>query len=141
MTNFGETDSLSEQDEALAEKYLIHVLADIRSTTTAVTFNQLKWENYSSARVRIDSLPATSSVIRSHILRGVLLVHEAYHLYLLMWTSQQCGDYPDPLNYGTLAPCATHLAHTVQVRMLNGVGAVLVEFAVSHSAMGKGTFL
>ena len=58
MTNFGETDSLSEQDEALAEKYLIHVLADIRSTTTAVTFNQLKWENYSSARVRIDSLPA-----------------------------------------------------------------------------------
>ncbi|KAL8622995.1 hypothetical protein ACOMHN_027116 [Nucella lapillus] len=80
LTNFGETDSLSEQDEALAEKYLVHVWAGVKSRTTAETFNQLRVENYTSATAGIDSLPPTSSVIRGHIHRGAFLVHKACHL-------------------------------------------------------------
>ena len=80
LTNFREIDSLSEQDGALAEKYLIHVWVGVRSTTTVETLNQLRWENYSSARVGIDSLPPTSSVIRIYIHRGVFLVHKECHL-------------------------------------------------------------
>ncbi|KAL8619946.1 hypothetical protein ACOMHN_015228 [Nucella lapillus] len=80
LTNFGETDSLSEQDEALAEKYLVHVWAGVKSRTTAETFNQLRVENYTSATAGIDSLPPTSSVIRGYIHRGAFLVHKACHL-------------------------------------------------------------
>ncbi|KAH3837457.1 hypothetical protein DPMN_110847 [Dreissena polymorpha] len=47
--NFGETDTLSEQDEALAEKYLVRVWAGARSTTTTETFEHLRLENYTSA--------------------------------------------------------------------------------------------
>ena len=65
LTNFGETDTLSEQNESLAEKYLVRVWAGVRSTTTAERFDQLKIENYTSASTSAgnDSLPPTSSVI------------------------------------------------------------------------------
>ena len=62
-TNFGEVDTLSDQDTALAEKYLIRVWAGVRSNTTAETFDDLKLENYSSARAGIDALPPTSTVV------------------------------------------------------------------------------
>lgn len=73
LTNFGET----EQDEALAEKYLVRVWAGDRSTTTTETFDQLRLENYTSASAGIDFLPPTSSVIKGHIRRGAFLVHNA----------------------------------------------------------------
>ena len=63
LTNFGEADTLSDQDTALAEKYLIRVWAGVRSNTTAETFDDLKLENYSSARVGIDALPPTSTAV------------------------------------------------------------------------------
>ena len=42
LTNFGETDTLSEQDEALAEKYLVRVWAGAKTITTADTFDQVR---------------------------------------------------------------------------------------------------
>jgi len=42
LTNFGETDTLSDQDIPLAEKYLVRVWARARSTTTAEAFDQLR---------------------------------------------------------------------------------------------------
>lgn len=63
LTNFGEADTLSEQDIALAERYLVRVWAGVRSATTAETFDQLRMENYTSASDRIDSLPPTSSTV------------------------------------------------------------------------------
>jgi len=80
LTNFGETNTLSEQDEALAEKYLVRVWAGARSTTTTETFDQLRLENYTSASAGIDSLPPTSSVIKGHIRRGAFPVHRACKL-------------------------------------------------------------
>ncbi len=80
LTNFGEADILSEQDIALAEKYLVHVWAGVKSTTTAETFDQLRFETYTSTSAGIDSLPPTSSVIRGHIHRGAYLVKKACQL-------------------------------------------------------------
>ena len=80
LTNFRETDTLLEQDAALAEKYLVRVWAGAKSTTTAVTFDQLRVENYISSSVAIDALPPTSSEIRGHILRGAYLVRKACQL-------------------------------------------------------------
>ena len=77
LTNFGEVDTLTDQDTALAEKYLVRVWAGVRSNTTAETFDDLRLENYSSARAGIDALPPTSSVIRGQIQRGAFLVHHA----------------------------------------------------------------
>ena len=53
----------------------------VRSNTTTETFDDLRLENYSSARAGIDALPPTSSVIRGHIQRGAFLVHRAFHLF------------------------------------------------------------
>ena len=51
LTNFGETDTLLDQDAAQAEKYLVRVWAGVRSTTTSETFDQLRAENYISANI------------------------------------------------------------------------------------------
>ena len=75
LTNFGETDTLLDQDAALAEKYLVQVWAGARSTTTTETFDQLRVESYISASVGIDVLPPTISEIRGHIQRGAFMVH------------------------------------------------------------------
>ncbi|KAH3892304.1 hypothetical protein DPMN_016419 [Dreissena polymorpha] len=47
--NFGETDTLSEQDETLAEKYLVRLWTGARSTATAEIFDHLRLEHYTSA--------------------------------------------------------------------------------------------
>ncbi|KAH3734220.1 hypothetical protein DPMN_040659 [Dreissena polymorpha] len=65
--NFGETDTFSEQYEALAEKYLVRVWAGARSTTTSETFDHLQLEDYTSASAVLDCLPPTSSVISKEI--------------------------------------------------------------------------
>ena len=57
LTNFGNADTLTEQDTALAEKYLVRVWAGARSSTTSDTFDELRVETYSSASAGIDSLP------------------------------------------------------------------------------------
>jgi len=64
LTNFGKTDTLLEQDEVLAEKYLVRVLAGARSTITTETLEQLRLENYMSASAGIYSLSPTTSVIK-----------------------------------------------------------------------------
>ena len=80
LTNFGETDTLSDQYVVLAEKYLVRVWARARSTTTAHTFNQLRVEQYGSSRAGIDARPPTTSEIRGHIHRGAFLVNRACRL-------------------------------------------------------------
>ncbi|KAH3789797.1 hypothetical protein DPMN_167985 [Dreissena polymorpha] len=84
LMNFGETYTLSKQDEALAEKYLVRVWAGARSTTTAETFetSPTRLENYTSASPGLDCLPPTSSVIKGHIRRGAFLIHRACTLLI-----------------------------------------------------------
>ena len=72
--------SASEQDEALAQKYLVRVWTGARSTTTTETFDQLPLENYTSASAGIDSFPPTSSVIKGRNRKGPFLVHTACKL-------------------------------------------------------------
>ena len=76
LTNFGQTDTLSDQDEVPAEKNLVCVWAGARSTSTAHAFNQLRVEQYTSSRAGSDALPPTSSEIRGYIHRGAFLVKE-----------------------------------------------------------------
>ena len=64
LANFGKTDTLTEQDAAFAEKYLVRVWAGARSTTTAKTFDDFRLEIYTSGSAGIDALPPTSSGIR-----------------------------------------------------------------------------
>lgn len=45
VTNFGETDTLSEQDVTLAERHLVRVWAGAISITTPEMFNQLRVHN------------------------------------------------------------------------------------------------
>ena len=80
LTKFGETDAFLEQDAALAEKYLVHVWAGARSTTNSETFDQLRLEIYTTARVALDALPPTSNEITGHIQRGAFLVHKSCQL-------------------------------------------------------------
>ena len=97
LTNFGETDVLSEQDIAQAEKYLVRVWAGTRSNTTADTFDQLRLENYTGGSVGIYCLPPTSSVIKGHIHRAFLLIHRACHIL------ENGADYDaglDPIEHG-----------------------------------------
>ncbi len=97
LINFGETDTLSEQDLELAEKYLVYVWAGIKSSTTAATFNQLRLDNYTSVSAGIDSLPPTSSLIRGHIHRGDFLVHRACNL---LEVGKDCETRIDPVEHG-----------------------------------------
>ena len=69
LINFGEAETLTEQDTALAEKYLVSVWAGARSSTIVETFDDLRLENYSSASAGIDASLPTSSVIRGHKMR------------------------------------------------------------------------
>ena len=65
LINFGEADTLSDQDTALAEKYLVRVWAGGRSNTTAETFDDLRLET--PPVPGLEMLSSTRSVMRSHI--------------------------------------------------------------------------
>lgn len=80
LSNFGEENTLTEQDISCAEKYLVRVWAGVRSKTTAETFDELRIENYNGGATGIDSLPPTSSVIRGHIHRGAFLIYKPCNL-------------------------------------------------------------
>ena len=97
LTNFGETDTLLDQDAAQAEKYLVRVWAGVRSTTTSETFDQLRAENYIRASIGIDALPPTSSEIGGHIQRGAFLVHKACRLLV---TTEERDARLQPLDHG-----------------------------------------
>ena len=105
LTNFGETDTLSDQDVVLADMYLVRVWARARSTTTAHTFNQLRVEQYTSSRAGIDALPPTSSEIRGHIHRGAFLVNRACRLLATdneREASLEPGEHKWEEHFGTL---------------------------------------
>ena len=70
LTNFGETDTLSEHDFVLAEKYLVCVQAGSRSNTRSLTFDRLSLDNYTFGIANSDSPSHTSSAIRGNIARG-----------------------------------------------------------------------
>ena len=147
LTNFGDADIFTEQGAALAEKYLVRGWAGARSSTTAVTFDDLRVENYTCANAGIDALPPTSSVIRGHIKRGAFLVHRACHL---LATAKEPEERLAPLEHGwedhsgTLLPskclkpqhrvCSQYASAQASVT-LHDVAAVLLEFRASYSAM------
>lgn len=99
LTNFGEDDTLSEQDIVLAERYLVRVWTGTRSATPAQTFDQLRVEKFTGGNTGIDSLPPTSSVIRGHIHRGGFLAYKACHL---LSTARDHFPDLDPLKHGWL---------------------------------------
>ena len=82
LTHFGETDSLSEQGLAPAEKYLVRVWSESRSTTTAETFNQLRVEQHTSSSVGTDYIPPTSSEIGGHVHGGAFRLNKARRLHV-----------------------------------------------------------
>ncbi len=64
LTNFGESDTLSEQYPALAaEEYLVRVWAGTRLTSTAKSFDQLRTETYISGSARIALPPQVVSSV------------------------------------------------------------------------------
>ena len=81
LMNFGEEVVLSEQDIALAERFLVHVWAGVRSNTTAETFDQLRFENFVNGP-SLDSLPLTSSAIRGYLHRGAFLIKQTCNLLI-----------------------------------------------------------
>ena len=93
LTNFGEEAVLSEQDFALAERFLVRVWAGVRSKTTAETFDQLRLENFVNGS-SLESLPPTSSVINGHLKRGFFLVKQACNLL------KNPNNSDDPLEHG-----------------------------------------
>ena len=98
LTNFGEVNTLSDQDTALAENtwyvsgqgsgqiQLLKLLMTSGWKITAVP-----------ARAGIDALPLTSSVIRGHIQRGAFLVLRACHLFE---TAKELMARLGPLEHG-----------------------------------------
>ena len=78
LNTFGENSDITEQQVSHAEEYLVKVWSGARSKTNAKTFDQLRLEKYLIG-TGIDSLPPTSSSVRGHIYRG-LLVYRATHL-------------------------------------------------------------
>ena len=96
LTNFGEADTLSEQDTALAEKYLVRVKAGARSSTAKESFDDLRGKMYITS-FGIDTLPPTTSVIRGHIQRAAFLVHSAC---TLLTTAKERREREEPLKHG-----------------------------------------
>ena len=105
LYNFGECQPMSEQDEVLAEEYLVRVWSGVRSTN-AKSFDQLRFEFYTCYSQGIDSLPPTSSVIKSHIQRAAFLLKSKCSIIGVNLASG-CDE---PLyhgwqsNFGTLIP-------------------------------------
>ena len=48
LTNFGESSTLSEQDDALAEEILVKCWVGARSSTSCKSFDKLRVERYTS---------------------------------------------------------------------------------------------
>ena len=80
LSNFGETSVLSEDDLALAEEYLVKVVAGVNSKPSAKTFDAYRQERYTSTATSLNDLPPTSRAIRSHIQRVAYSVYTACNL-------------------------------------------------------------
>ncbi|KAH3719440.1 hypothetical protein DPMN_062275 [Dreissena polymorpha] len=80
--NFGETDTLSEQDEALAEKYLVRVWAGAQIDDNCGNILPSPTREIYPASVGLDCLPPESSVIKGHIRRGAFLIHRVCTLLI-----------------------------------------------------------
>ena len=96
LSNFAETEVLTEAETVLAEHYSVKVWAGVRSTSTATTFDQLRLEQYVNG-ASLETLPPTSSVVRGHIHRSAYLIRDTLSLLK--------PDYhrPDPLENGWIS--------------------------------------
>ena len=101
LTDFGETDNLSDTDAQNLEKYLVKVW----STKAQVdTFDELRYEDYhKNLNKSLATLPPTSSVIEGHIQRTFLAVREAVTL-LDQRVSLEPTDYGWEESDGVLVP-------------------------------------
>lgn len=78
LTNFGETDNLSDTDVQNLEKYLVMVWSPKAQVDT---FDELRYEDFhKNLNKSLATLPPTSSVIEGHIRRTFLAVREAITL-------------------------------------------------------------
>ena len=80
LKNFWENSIMFDQDQDLAERYLVRLWAGARFMTAAKTVDELSVESYTTGKAGIDNLPPTSSAILVHIHCTALLVHRACHL-------------------------------------------------------------
>ena len=98
LSEFGETQELSEQVINQVEEYLVHVWAGTKLKPASLSFDQLRVQYYlrPTRPMPLQSLPPTSSVIRGHIHRAYCVVRNV--LCLL----QQPHSNLNPPNYGWL---------------------------------------
>ena len=81
LYNFGETDTLGENDTTLAEEYLVKVWHGLRGKTAVRTFDELRLETHlKSSIVPLDKLPPTSSAIRENLKRCFYVIRESVTL-------------------------------------------------------------
>lgn len=101
LTNFGETDNLTDADAEYLEKYLVKVWSP---KAKADTFDELRYEYYhNNLNKSLATLPPTSSVIGGHIQRTFFSVREAVTL-LDHSTSLHPTDYGWEESDGILLP-------------------------------------
>ena len=75
LSHFGESPDLSEDDIALAEEYLVKVMAGVSAKPRSKTFDEYRLEKYtSSSHSGLSDLPPTSTAIRAHILCILLAI-------------------------------------------------------------------
>ena len=70
LYNFGENPVLSDEDIALAEEYLVKVMAGVKAKTYSKTFDEYRKEKYTGGSTGISDLPPTSTAIHAHIHRA-----------------------------------------------------------------------
>ena len=98
LSEFGETQELSEQVINKVEEYLVHVWAGTKPKPASLSFDQLRVQYYlrPTRPMPLQNLPPTLSVIRGHIHRAYCVVRNV--LCLL----QQPHSNLHPPNYGWL---------------------------------------
>ena len=78
LSHFGESPDLTEDVMALAEEYLVKMMADVNAKPRSKHFDEYRVEKYTSgSHSGLSDLPPTSIAIHSHILRAAYSVYTA----------------------------------------------------------------
>lgn len=103
LTNFAETNTLTDDDIRVVEKYLVKLWAGARTTTTIDTFNRLRYDCYMKGK-SLNELPPTSSAIRGHIQRSFFVIRNAITLLDEHYGSLDPKDFGWTSDSGVLVP-------------------------------------
>lgn len=76
LTDFAESDQLTEDTRQNVEQYLVRIWAGAKSKTESKTFDQLRmeWHIRPTTPKSLEALPPTSSVITGHIMRSFYVI-------------------------------------------------------------------